>query len=100
MRLHFDEWWMRLLASGKRIASIGMIELAERHRFPGTGSRAFFGILAEKFEYAGDAASLALGREERRAVGDLTFEHAHDRHLAPVRGVQRLQHVGDRLGTG
>ena len=53
-----------------------------------------------QLEHAGDAAGLALGRQEDRAVADLSVEHARDRHLAAVRGVQRLDHIGDRIVAG
>ena len=56
--------------------------------------------LADKLEDAGDAAGLVVAGEEGRAVAGLAREHAHDRHFAAVRGVLRLEHVGDRVVAG
>src|SRR5205085_12657017 len=71
---------MRLLAGSQRVAGIGVVELAERDRLARLRRGAFLVVLAEQLEYAGDAASLALGRNEGRAVADLAVEHARDRH--------------------
>ena len=87
---------MRLLAGGESVAGIGVIELAERDGFPGLRGSALFRALAKKLEDAGHAAGLTLGRDQRRAVADLPVEDARDRHLAAMRGVQRLHHIGDR----
>ena len=67
---------------------------------PAAAGAALLGGLADQLEHAGDAAGFALGRDEGRAVADLAGEHARDRHLAAVRGVQRLDHIGDRIAAG
>ena len=85
---------MRLLAGGERVAGLGVIELAERHRLAGLGGAALLAVLAEELEHAGDATGIALGGDERRAVADLAVEHARDRHLAAVRGMDGLEHIG------
>ena len=91
---------MRLLAGGDGVAGHGMVELGERDGLADAGRTALLGGLAHELEHAGDAAGLALGRLEGRAVGDLAVEHARDRHLAAVRGVQRLDHIGERIVAG
>ena len=91
---------MRLLADGQGVAGRGVVELAERDGLADRGRAALLGVLADELEDAGDAAGIALGRQEGRAVGDLPVEHARDRHLAAVRGVQRLDHIGERVGAG
>ena len=88
---------MRLLAGGDGVAGRGMVELGERDGLADAGGAALLGGLAHQLEHAGDAAGVALGRLEGGAVGDLAVEHARDRHLAAVRGVQRLDHIGERI---
>jgi hypothetical protein len=91
---------MRLLAGGDGIAGHGMVELGERHGLADAGGTALLGGLAHQLEHAGDAAGVALGRHEGGAVRDLAVEHARDRHLAAVRGIQRLDHIGERIAAG
>ena len=91
---------VRLLAGGDGVAGHGMVELGERDGLADAGRTALLGGLAHQLEHAGDAAGFALGRQEGRAVADLAVEHARDRHLAAVRGVQRLEHIGERIAAG
>ena len=91
---------MRGLAGGDGVAGHGMVELGERDGFAGAGGAALLRGLAQQLEDAGDAAGLALGRQEGQAVRDLAVEHARDRHLAAVRRVQRLEHIGERIVAG
>ena len=94
-RLHLRDRFVGLLAGAQRIAGPGMIELGVGDRLAGRGRAAFFGALAEQLERAGDAAGVALGRREGDAVAGLAGQHARNRHLAAMRGVERLEHIGD-----
>ncbi len=97
---HRHQRFVRLLAGGDGVAGHGMVELGQRDGLADAGRAALLGGLAHELEHAGDTPGLALGRQERRAVGDLAVEHAHDRHLAAVRGLQRLHHIGERVAAG
>ena len=77
-----------------------MVELAERDGFAGRRGPAFFGVLADYLEHAGDAACFVLRRVERRAIGHLAGKNARHRHLAAVRSVEGLEHHGHRLIAG
>ena len=83
---------MRCLAGSERIAGPGMIELAERDRVARGGRSALLDILTDELEHAGHAPGVSFRRDEGRAVADRTGQHTRDRHLAAVRGVQRLEH--------
>ena len=98
-RLRLGQRRVRLLAGRKRVAGLGVIELAERHHFAGGGRAALLGVLAEHLEGTGHASRLALRRLQRHAVADLAGQHAHDRHLAGVSGVERLEHIRHGLAA-
>ena len=91
---------MRLLGGGERVTGIGVIELAERDGLAGLRRPTLLVVLADELEHAGNAAGLALGRDEGGAVADRAVEHARDRHLAAVGGVQGLDHIGDWVAAG
>ena len=93
--LDFRNRRMRCLAGRQRVAGMGGIELTERHRFTGRGRGALLGRLSHQLEHAGHAAGFGFAGIERRAVADLAGQHARDRHLAAMGGVERLQHIGD-----
>ncbi len=55
----------------KRVAGLGVVELAEGDGFAGGGRPAFLGMLAHQLEDSGDAAGLAVGVFKRDAVAGL-----------------------------
>ncbi len=98
--LHLDERSVCLLAGGQRIAGLGLVELAEGNGLAGSRRAALFGVLPHELEYRGDAPGFAGRRIQGGAVADLARQHAGNRHLAAMRGVQRLQHQRQRLAAG
>ena len=73
-----------------------MIELAERHRLAGRGRAALLAVLAHELEHAGDAAGLALRRDEascRRRSAPLSTRAIDI--LPPCAVLQGLHHIGD-----
>ena len=84
----------------KRLARVTLLEPAERDRLAGLGGAALRRLLAE---HARRRRRRAPPRRRRRARSvpspNLAGQHAHDRELAAVRGVDRLQHVSRRLGV-
>ena len=91
---------MGLLARGERVAGLGLVELGKGHGFADHGRAALLGRLADQLEDAGDAAGLVVFGEERRAIAGLPRQHAHHRHFAAMRGVERLEHISDRVVAG
>ncbi len=90
---------MRLLAGRERVAGLGVFELAECDCLARARGAALLGVVADHLEGGGDAAGLALWRKQRDAVADLPAQDARDRHLAGVRGVECLEHIGKRLAA-
>src|SRR5581483_2794591 len=65
------------------------------------GRRAtFFRLLAEHLEHAGYAIGGISRADHLSTFGDGAGEHAHDRHLAAVRGMRRLHHISDGFAVG
>ena len=91
---------MGLLAGGQRLAGLRLVELGEGDGFADLGRPALLAALADELENAGDAAGLVVAGHEGRAVAGLPGKHPHDRHLAAVRGVLRLEHIGDGVASG
>ena len=90
---------MGLLARRQRVAGLGFIELGEGDGLADGGRSALLAGLADELEDAGDAAGLVVAGQEGGAVAGLAGEHARDRHLAAMGGVQRLEHIGDGIGA-
>src|SRR5262249_46488882 len=89
----------RLLARGKHLAGLGMVELAERDGLAGVCSTTFFRLLAKQLEYSGDTIADIAGAGQRCAFSDGAVEHARDGKLAAMGSVQGLHHVGDGVAS-
>ena len=85
------------LVGRDRLARLDAFEPAQRDRLAGVRGPSLQRLLAAQGKDASDALIPPVGAEHGGAVGDVAGQHAHDRKLAAVRGVQRLEHVGRRL---
>ena len=79
----------------ERHAGLGAVELAEADRLAGLRRLALGGLLPHDAEDAGDAPDRAVRAGQLGALADRAGEHARDRQLAAMGGVEGLQHLDD-----
>ena len=83
------------LVLAERVAGLDAVEPAERDRVAGLGLAALHRLLPHDREDAGDA--LLVGAAiDGSAVGEIAGQHAGERQLAAMRGVEGLDHEGAR----
>ena len=85
------------LPDDKRVAGLCVVEFAEGDRLAGGGLRTLLEMLAHQLENTRYAPAVACRRHQGRAVAGLAGEQPHDRHLAAVRRVERLEHERRRV---
>jgi hypothetical protein len=90
---------VRLLAGAQCLAGPGVVELAEADGISGFRGPALLRGVAGELEHTRYAPGFSFRRIEGDTVTDRAIEDARDRKLAAMLGLERLDHVGDRIAV-